>query len=86
MMKRKFKGLVCMIKRSRIIKRSVLSHLCTCILNYDGTVSPCTLDWAKKVVIGDINHQTPQEVWKGEKLAQLQLAQLEGKRHKNRFL
>ena len=54
-------------------------------INYDGTVSPCTLDWAKKVVIGDINHQTPQEVWKGEKLAQLQLAQLEGKRHKIDF-
>ncbi|SVC32099.1 uncharacterized protein METZ01_LOCUS284953, partial [marine metagenome] len=54
-------------------------------INYDGTVSPCTLDWPKKVLIGDVNNESAKEIWKGKKLAELQRAQLEGKRHKIDF-
>ena len=49
--------------------------------NYDGIVSPCTLDWAREVVIGDATKETPQQIWNGSKLKNLQIAMLEGKRN-----
>ena len=48
--------------------------------NCDGTVSPCTLDWPRKVVIGDINNETVREIWEGQKLRELQIAMLMKKR------
>ncbi len=53
--------------------------------NWDGTTSPCTLDWPKKVLIGNATKETALEIWKGNKLKDLQIAQLEGKRHKINF-
>ncbi|MDP3705982.1 MAG: radical SAM protein [Legionellaceae bacterium] len=48
--------------------------------NCDGTVSPCTLDWPRKVVIGNVNTQTVSEIWYGSLLRELQVAMLAGKR------
>ena len=48
--------------------------------NCDGTVSPCTLDWPRKVVIGNIEQQSVKEIWNGQQLRALQVAMLEGKR------
>ena len=48
--------------------------------NCDGTVSPCTLDWPRKVVIGDISKQSVSEIWNGDSLRELQVAMLAGKR------
>ena len=48
--------------------------------NCDGTVSPCTLDWPRKVVIGDVNKQSVSEIWNGDSLRELQVAMLAGKR------
>ena len=48
--------------------------------NCDGTVSPCTLDWPRKVVIGDVNKETVKEIWEGKKLRELQIAMLMKKR------
>ena len=53
--------------------------------NWDGTTSPCTLDWAKKVLIGNVNNDSAKNIWNGKALKELQLAQLEGKRHKINF-
>ena len=53
--------------------------------NWDGTTSPCTLDWPKKVLIGNVKEESAKDIWNGDKLAELQLAQLEGKRHKINF-
>ena len=50
-------------------------------INWDGSTSPCTLDWPRKVLIGNAKNESAKEIWKGDKLADLQLAQLEGKRH-----
>jgi radical SAM protein with 4Fe4S-binding SPASM domain len=49
--------------------------------NCDGTVSPCTLDWPRKVVIGDVNKQSVKEIWEGQQLRELQLAMLMKKRN-----
>jgi len=53
--------------------------------NWDGTTSPCTLDWPRKVLIGNVRKESAVDIWNGSKLAELQLAQLEGKRHKINF-
>ena len=48
--------------------------------NCDGTVSPCTLDWPRKVVVGDVNRQSVLDIWTGEALRELQIAMLKGQR------
>ena len=48
--------------------------------NFDGTASPCTLDWSKEVLIGDISKESALEIWQGEKLKDLQIKMLEKKR------
>ena len=53
--------------------------------NCDGTVSPCTLDWARKVVIGNVLDNSVKEIWDGHLLRQLQTAQLNGERNKIDF-
>jgi radical SAM protein with 4Fe4S-binding SPASM domain len=48
--------------------------------NCDGTVSPCTLDWPRKVVIGNVNDESVKDIWEGNALRELQVAMLAGKR------
>ncbi len=48
--------------------------------NCDGTVSPCTLDWPRKVVIGNVNNESVKNIWQGASLLELQVAMLAGKR------
>lgn len=53
--------------------------------NWDGTTSPCTLDWPRKVDIGDVTKQSVKEIWHGKALRDLQIKQLQGERHKIPF-
>jgi radical SAM protein with 4Fe4S-binding SPASM domain len=53
--------------------------------NCDGTVSPCTLDWPRKVVIGNVKNTSVRAIWEGEKLRDLRLAQVHGKRSSINF-
>jgi len=48
--------------------------------NWDGTTSPCTLDWAKKVIIGNVYEQSVLDIWNGKSLRDLRVAMLLGKR------
>lgn len=48
--------------------------------NWDGTTSPCTLDWPKKVVIGNVQQEFALEIWNGMQLKYLRNAMLYGKR------
>lgn len=48
--------------------------------NCDGTVSPCTLDWPRKVVVGNVNHESVYSIWHGKKLRDLRVAQVAGER------
>ncbi len=48
--------------------------------NCDGTVSPCTLDWPRKVVIGNAKNEKVKDIWFGKKMRQLQIAMLMGNR------
>ena len=49
--------------------------------NCDGSVSPCTLDWPRKVDIGNVKYQSVLEIWNGESLKELRTAMLYGKRN-----
>ena len=42
--------------------------------NWDGTTSPCTLDWPKKVVIGNVYKESAKDIWEGHSLRQLRIA------------
>lgn len=48
--------------------------------NFDGTVSPCTLDWGKQVMIGDAGKESALEIWQGNRLNGVQVKMLEKKR------
>ena len=52
-------------------------------VNSDGTVSLCFLDWAHKLLLGNLREQSLKEIWQGEKLFQHQIAHLGGKRKEN---
>lgn len=52
-------------------------------VNSDGSVSLCFLDWARKLIIGDVRNQSLKEIWNGEALFQHQIDNLRGKRKEN---
>lgn len=52
-------------------------------INSDGTASACFLDWARKLVVGDVRKESVKRIWNGAKLRELQMLFLrkERKRH-----
>lgn len=52
-------------------------------INSDGTVSLCFLDWAHKLITGDVNKQSLKEIWDGDLLHNYQIENLNGRRKKN---
>jgi len=50
-------------------------------VNSDGTVAGCTLDWARKVLVGDKTQNSLYQIWNGTLMRELRLKMLEGKRH-----
>lgn len=49
--------------------------------NCDGTTSPCTLDWPRKVVIGNAYNESVKDIWNGESLRNLRIAMARGQRN-----
>jgi radical SAM protein with 4Fe4S-binding SPASM domain len=52
-------------------------------VNSDGSVSLCFLDWARKLLIGDVRKQSLKEIWEGEPLFRHQVEHLRGNRKAN---
>lgn len=52
-------------------------------VNSDGTVSLCFLDWARKLIVGDVRHESLKSIWEGDALFRHQIQQLRGDREKN---
>jgi radical SAM protein with 4Fe4S-binding SPASM domain len=52
-------------------------------INSDGSASLCFLDWARKLLIGDVRKQSLKEIWEGDALFQYQIEHLRGKRKEN---
>lgn len=49
------------------------------IVNYNGSVAFCCMDFDSTVVIGNIMEQTIEEIWRGEKMEKLRQLHLEGR-------
>lgn len=49
-------------------------------VNSDGTVAGCTLDWARKVLVGDKSKHDLFEVWNGPQMRDLRIKMLKGER------
>lgn len=49
-------------------------------INYDGSVAPCQLDWAHKIVLGNIRQQSLYDVWNGDDFNGLRRLHLRGGR------
>lgn len=49
-------------------------------VNADGQVSACFIDWARKLVVGDVRRESMRDIWKGERMTALRLAHLRGER------
>jgi len=62
------------------IKREPCRFLWTdMVINWDGRVSACCQDYEAKMVIGDINKNTLQEIWQGKIINDLRKKHLAGK-------
>lgn len=49
-------------------------------VNADGLVSACFLDWARKLVVGDVREQSLREIWNSPSFNRLRLMHLQGHR------
>ena len=49
-------------------------------INADGTASACYLDWARKLIVGDVKGQSVMDIWHGDKMRDLQLILLRKQR------
>ncbi|WP_307971764.1 radical SAM/SPASM domain-containing protein [uncultured Brachyspira sp.] len=54
-------------------------------INSNGMVSPCCIDWARKVIIGNAYNKKLKDIWNGEELLNLQKLFLRGERDKHPF-
>lgn len=52
-------------------------------VNSDGSVSLCFLDWARKLLVGDVRQDSLKKIWNGDALRQHRLDQLRGNRKSN---
>lgn len=52
-------------------------------VNSDGSVSLCFLDWARRLLIGDVRKQSLKEIWNGEAIFEHRREHLLGKRKEN---
>jgi radical SAM protein with 4Fe4S-binding SPASM domain len=51
------------------------------IVNYNGTIAFCCMDFNATVIVGNIMEQTVEEIWRGGKMGQLRQLHLEGRYH-----
>ncbi len=49
------------------------------IVNYDGSVAFCCMDFNSTIVLGNIKDQTVEQIWRGEKMERLRQLHLEGR-------
>ena len=49
------------------------------IVNYNGSVAFCCMDFNSTIVIGNIMEQTIEEIWRGEKMEKLRRLHLQGR-------
>ncbi|MEK7665090.1 MAG: radical SAM/SPASM domain-containing protein [Patescibacteria group bacterium] len=67
----------------KVIKRQVCAQIFKGVqVQADGDVVPCCVDWKRINILGNINKNSLSEIWKGEKLKELQIKHLTGNKGK----
>lgn len=51
-------------------------------VNFDGSVSICCVDWSHGTVVGNLNNESLESIWNGEKLREFRILHLKGQRSK----
>lgn len=49
------------------------------IINYDGNVAFCCMDFNSTIIVGNIMNQSIEEIWRGEKMERLRQLHLQGR-------
>lgn len=49
-------------------------------INFDGTVSPCCVDWSRSLLIGDARRESVGDIWRGDALRRIRMKQVRGQR------
>jgi len=62
-----------------------LRHLCyypfqMMMIDWDGSALLCTHDWGRKLIVGDLNHQSLMKLWTSDALRQVRLELAQGRR------
>jgi len=52
------------------------------VVNSDGVVSACCMDWQQELTTGNANNQSLQKIWKGVKLSKFRKIHIAGNEHK----
>ena len=67
-----------------VVEKSVCPYIFySTTINSDGTVSLCVQDWARKLVVGDVNTESVKDIWLGRRLDEHRIAHLSGCRKDN---
>lgn len=65
----------------KIVEKNVCTFLFSrMMVNSEGKVCACCVDWKASETIGDLNKENIVEVWRGEKLRRLQILHLQGRK------
>jgi radical SAM protein with 4Fe4S-binding SPASM domain len=72
------------VVETRAALRSPRAHPCklmwkSMVITWDGRVVPCCVDYDAKMVLGDLNAQTIDEIWNGAAYVALRQAEAEGR-------
>ena len=66
----------------KTVRKICTSPFTNQVVNFDGTVSCCCVDWSHKTVVGNLNKQSFHEIWNGEMLREFRLLHIRGERSK----
>tara|TARA_R110002072_G_scaffold298816_1_gene473250 strand:+ start:5077 stop:6123 length:1047 start_codon:yes stop_codon:yes gene_type:complete len=65
-------------KENEVLRKQVCAYLFYSLsINADGEVSPCCVDWNRKLSLGNLNDQSILDVWNGKKLQDLRFKHLQ---------
>ena len=55
----------------------------TLAVRSNGDVAPCCIDWVGGTILGNINQETLEEIWNGDRMFEFRKMHLEGRRDEN---
>jgi radical SAM protein with 4Fe4S-binding SPASM domain len=63
-----------------LVKKACPYPFYTLNVRANGEVVPCCVAWGRELIVGDVNHESLADIWRGEKLATIHRTHLAGVR------